>query len=184
MLLGGSVLLSGCITIPNRTGLNRLSPAAFSATNTGVVVLSYGAPGRCLTKSTVLTVHDQASGRGVKPEIQLFVDAVNMHKSDFAEHYGAVSAFQLAPGTYFLHPAVLALNVSVSKSPTFVFDVRAGETTYAGELFMTRSCGYQNAFVIRDQYDRDIALAREKNPAIEGRPVVKRLLRPGADVNY
>ncbi|CAA9366417.1 MAG: hypothetical protein AVDCRST_MAG68-4888 [uncultured Gemmatimonadetes bacterium] len=45
---------------------------------------------------------------------------------------------------------------------------------------------YQNSleaqFFVRDQYERDMAVARAKNPAFGLRTVVKRLLRAGTPV--
>jgi hypothetical protein len=97
--------------------------------------------------------------------------------SDFQEYHGNVSALQLPAGTYYLSPWMRIGENRIT--PTFVFDVRAGETTYAGELFMTSACTLETYFVLRDQYDRDISVARKKNPAIDTRPMVKRLLRLG-----
>ena len=61
-------------------------------------------------------------------------------------------------------------------TPAFRFEVRAGETSYLGELFMPRSCTLLTAFEVRDQFARDIGLAAAKNPAVTWHPPVRRLL--------
>jgi hypothetical protein len=177
-LLAASVLV-GCSARGSRTGVGKLSPAAFSETGTGVVVLSVGAANSRVAYQTGVTVFDQATRRPVKPNIGIWVDSF-AENSDFPTHHGTVNALRLPPGSYYLAP--WRLSVTPRTTPTFEFDVHAGETTYAGELYMTWAGSREASFAIRDQYDRDVALAREKNPAIEARPVVKRLLRVGMPI--
>ena len=179
-LLAASVVLSGCSARGSRSGVGKLSPAAFSEADMGVVVLSVGTAGSRVAYMTALTVSDQATRRRVKPNVEIWVDSF-AENSDFPEYHGTVNALRLPPGTYYLAP--WRMSVTPRTTPTFVFDVRAGETTYVGELYMTWIGAREAAFAIRDRYDRDIAFAREKNPGIAARPVVKRLLRVGEPIS-
>lgn len=176
VLLCVTLSTSSCVTFPNWTGVARLSPEAFTATNTGVVLFSTGAPGRCLEKATHLEVYDQAARKRVHGRL-IAVDS-RFFKSDFETHQGLVHALGFPPGTYSLVPRMIT-PVDPIDVPSFQFDVRAGETTYVGELLMVQSCWTTNVFVIRDRYERDVALAMQKNPAIGGRPIGKSLMRPG-----
>jgi hypothetical protein len=131
---------------------------------------------RRANNQTMLMVFDPASRRLVEPDVHIWVDSKE-EPSDFSEFHGIVNAVRLPPGSYDLMPGTL--NATVRSRPRFLFDVRAGETTYAGELHMSWNSEREALFTIRDRYDRDIAVAKEKNPAVEARPVVKRLFRAG-----
>ena len=179
LLLATSVLVSACGSLPNRASVETLSPAAFSAANTGVVVLSTGAPQHCISTATMLSVRDLSTRRVVESVPGIPVD-VYVHKSDFAGHHGMVNALQLVPGSYYLTPSVLNPYVRTVTAPTFQFEVRAGETTYVGELFMTQGCALNTSFVVNDQYERDMRVASQKNPAVSKRTPVKRLMKRGA----
>lgn len=172
-------LLSACGTLSNKTGVDTLPPSALGAPNTGVVVLSAGAPERCVSQATFLSVRQLETRKVVDSVPSIGVD-VYVHKSDFDDHHGTVNAIALPAGTYYLTPSTANPYVRTISAPTFEFDVKPGETTYVGELFMTRACALDKSFEVRDRFDRDIALAAKKSAAIGGRTPVKRLLRPGA----
>ena len=174
--LAVSVVLSACAPRVGTSAVGKLSPAAFTDANTGVVVFSVSAQERRSDNQTMLMVFDQASHRPIEPDVRIWVDSKE-EPSDFSEYHGIVNAVRLPPGSYVLMPGTL--NATVRSRPTFLFDVRAGETTYAGELHMSWNSQREAVFTIRDRHDRDIAVAREKNPAVEARRVVKRLLRAG-----
>lgn len=182
VLIVASMFASACGTLPNRAGVGRLAPAAFTEAEVGVVVFSTGAPGRCIHLSTFMEVFELASGNRVGAPLVPVDPYVN--RSDFPDHHGAVNALRLPAGSYYLSPRVANPSYHSDEKPTFVFNVYAGETSYAGQLFMPHSCSLVTAFEIRDEYDRDIALALQRNPAIGTRPVVRRLMRgraPGED---
>jgi len=172
-------LLSACGTISNKTGIESLPTTAFSASNTGVVLLSAGAPEYCVSQATFLSIRESATKKVVESVPSIGVD-VYVHKSDFADHHGTVNAFQLPPGSYYLTPSVANPYIHTLSAPTFEFDVKAGETTYVGELFMTRACALNTSFEVRDRFDRDMALAMKKNAVVAGRTPIKRLLKAGA----
>jgi hypothetical protein len=169
--------LAGCASLyPNLAGVGKLPAAAFTASETGVVVFSAGAASRCYMLPTYVVVSAEDRHTSVARIPMISVDA-QLVKSDFRDHQGSLSALQLPAGAYYLTPTVLNPTVQTTRRPTFAFDVRAGETVYAGELFMPRSCAAETTFAVRDQYERDIALATERNPALGTRPVTKRLMR-------
>ena len=179
LCLATLLLASACGSLPNKTSVEALAPAAFGASNTGVVVLSAGAPEHCISTSTALSLRDGSTGKVVESVPAIPVD-VYVHKSDFAGHHGTVNALQLAPGSYYLTPSILNPYVRTVSAPTFQFEVRAGETTYVGELFMTRACALTTSFVVNDRYERDMRVAAQKNPAVAKRAAVKRLMTRGA----
>jgi len=174
MLLATSVV-SGCVARVGTSSVGKLSPDAFTDANTGVVLLSVGAREARANNQTMLLVFDRANRRLV-PDLDIWMDS-REEPSDFPEYHGTVNAVRLPPGSYSLTPATV--NFTTQTWPTFLLEVRAGETTYAGELYMTWNGEREALFTVRDRYDRDLAVARAKNPAVEARPVVKRLLRAG-----
>jgi hypothetical protein len=172
-LLASAALLTGCRH--GRSAVEKLSPATLNASDSGVVVLTLGTD----TKHkhyTELWLYESETKRPARPRPELIMDLIGM-RGDFEGHHGSVNAFPLAPGRYYLQP--FRHLVTARQLPTFEFEVRAGETTYLGELFLVYRSSREGNFLIRDHYERDMAVARAKNPAFGSRPVVKRLLRVG-----
>ncbi len=169
-------LWSGCGTVPNYASVARVPGAALTSQQEGVVLMSSGAPEHCMSMATFLKVFDATSKTVVEGGPLIPVDGY-IYKSEFADHHGTVNGFALPPGRYFVAPWVANPYVKAIKIPAFGFDVRPGETTYIGELFMTRSCGLNTTFLVRDEYDRDVRLATEKNPLVAQRVPVKRLMQ-------
>jgi hypothetical protein len=178
-LLAVSVLLAGCAPRVGSSGVGKLSPTAFTDASTGVVVFSVSASEARADNQTMLMVFDQASSRPVEGA-RIWIDSKE-DPSDFPDVHGTLNALRLPPGTYRLMPATV--NVTARLRPTYLLDVRAGETTYAGELYMSSTSPLESTFFVRDRYDRDIAVASQQNPAVMARPVVKRLLRAGGSIN-
>ena len=152
-----------------------MSSSALSSSQSGVVLLTTGAPEHCISMATFLKVFDLASKKATaSPLIPVDVYA---NKSEFADHHGTVNAVSLPPGSYYVSPWTANPYVTPIKTPSFAFEVRPGETTYVGELYMTRSCGLSTTFVVRDQYERDVKVASDKNPLFLQRTPVKRLMQ-------
>jgi hypothetical protein len=68
--------------------------------------------------------------------------------------------------------------------PIFKFAVLPGETVYLGEFFMSVSCALDDRIVIRDAYDRDVALAIKQDPEFARRPVTRRLMTFERSLHY
>jgi hypothetical protein len=85
-------------------------------------------------------------------------------QSDFADHFGALSALSLPPGRYVI-TAEWSNPVSqpTSQVPAWSFDVVAGQTVYIGEIWRTTPCQLGANLVLRDNYERDVALAAKFN---------------------
>lgn len=146
----------------------------FDKTDTGVVVLSTGAATHCVSEATHLVTYDAASRKPTNAAV-VFVDNY-VHKSEFPGHHGTVNAIHFQPGSYYFAPRITNPFTQTVKAPEFPFVVNAGETVYLGEIFMPKSCSLTTTFVVKDQEARDMKVARERNPAIDRRSVVKRLL--------
>jgi len=174
-------LLAGCGSMDNRTGADRLPEAALNGKDKGVLVLSTGAPERCVSMSTFLKIIDAKTGSAPDSTDLIGVD-VYIHKSDFSDHHGTINAVALPPGRYELRPWLANPYFVPTVTPNYVIEISAGELIYGGEVFMPKACSSNTAFVIRDRFDRDIELAIAKNPALAGRPIEKRLLLPGRTI--
>lgn len=174
-----STMLTACGSIANKTGVEAFAERAAPSGTSGVVLLSAGAPAHCVSMATFLSVREFATGKVVESVPSIGVD-VYVHKSDYASHHGTLNAMQLPSGVYYLTPSVANPYFKTIQAPTFIFEVKPQEVSYVGELFMTTACGTTSNFVVRDQYDRDVTFAKQRNKGFAERPVVKRLLRPGS----
>ncbi len=172
-----AALLSGCGTLANGASVALVPRTALTAERTGVVLVSTGAPEHCVSMATFLKVFDVTSKKPVDGSPLVPVD-VYVNKSEFSDHHGTINGLVLPVGNYYVSPWTANPYVTPIKTPAFGFEVRPGETTYIGELFMTRSCGLNTTFVVKDEYDRDIRLAMEKNPLLAQRTPIKRLMQP------
>lgn len=169
-----AMALAGCATGKNISSVDVLPASAFEASGKGIVLFSAGAPAHCMSTSTFLIPYEAATNKPPPNSFMIPVDSFAV-KSDFADHHGTISALSLSPGKYFLSPTIANPYVTAYETPKFGFDVVAGETTYLGELFMTRSCSLNNSYVVRDAYLRDVELAAKRNPAFTRVKPVKRL---------
>jgi hypothetical protein len=179
-VLWSASLLIGCGTMANRAGVGLLPAETVSQPDTGVVLFSVGAPDHCVSTATFLSVVGE-SNQGPFKSPPIGVD-VYVHKSEFADHHGLVNAIAYPAGKYYFAPHIANPYVSNRQTPTFHFEVVPGELTYIGELFMEQSCALNGRFEIRDQFDRDVAMARAKNATLMSRPVVKRLMQLGQPI--
>ncbi len=167
--------LTACGTMDNRASVAAVPAAAFASPTAGVAIFSTGAPDHCIATATFLRVFDAHTRKTVDSAPLIPVD-VYVNKSEFSDHHGAVNAIALPAGDYYLSPWMANPYLVAVKIPEFTFSIGAGETVYLGEVFMPVSCSRSTAFVITDQFERDIPLATAKNPAVAGHAPVKRLL--------
>ena len=175
------IALSGCGTMSNKSSVEFLSPLAVSAENTGIIVLSVGAPQHCVSTATFLSLHEATTRQPVPRVPTIGVDAY-VHKSDFANHHGTLNALELLPGNYYFTPVIANPYIRMVSTPKFEFDVKAGETKYIGELYMTKSCGLSTKFQVRDQFTRDMRLVAQKNPPLAERNISRQLLRSNSAI--
>jgi len=96
-------------------------------------------------------------------------------KSDFPDHQGNLNVFKVKPGNYHLYPFPVNPHLAPVRVPKAEFSLQPGETVYLGEFFMPVACGFYNVTEFRDQESRDMALLRERNPALAARTISKRL---------
>lgn len=169
----GVALLAGCGTLQNRNGAEML-PAAEITDGASFVVLSAGAPEKCIATSTFLRLKAATEPYNSKDIALLSVDGYSV-KSDFADHHGNLHAVKLAPGQYYVAAWIANPYVSPVRVQKAEFTVGAGEVVYLGEYFMPVSCVWNPVVVWRDQQDRDLKLLAQKNPALASRSVTKRI---------
>lgn len=164
-----AVLCGGCGMVPNRYSAAKLDLSA--RPEEAVALLSAGAPERCITNATQLELRQDGRFSNVA---YLPVDNYAV-PSDFTTHHGYLHAVRLSPGRYYLSPHIANPYVTIKKVPRIDFTVSAGEVVYLGEFFLVQSCGSENLAELRDREERDLALLREKNPALAAAPIVKRI---------
>lgn len=172
--------LVGCGAMKNHAAVEFIPAAALSSDRAGVVIFSTGAPNDCVANPTLAFVYDGDTKKRVAGAPWTSIDLYSI-KSEFQDHYGTVNAIVLPAGRYYILPEPGNTFVTTIKTPEFSFNVQSGETTYLGELFMTRSCALHTRFIVRDQYARDVGMASEKNPVFLQRTPVKRLFQPPQD---
>lgn len=157
----------------------KLAVAELADPQKGVALYSLGALSSCTAAVTGVRFVDRSAGKLAFDGPSLFIDN-RWEKSDFSDHHGTVGALALPAGKYYLTPWIVNPFVVAKNRLEFSFDIVAGETTYIGELFMPKSCATSTSFVVRDQYERDMALILQMNAHLSERVAVKRLMRNAA----
>jgi len=174
-IAAGAALLAavaGCAT-PDYSP-SALTPAQFADPSRGVVLVSTGAVERCIGAAMWAPIYDARTETMVAGHPLLPIDATR--QSDFPDHFGALSALMLPPGRYVI-TAEWSNPVSqpTTPVPAWSFDVVAGETTYIGEVWRTTPCQLGAQLVLRDNYERDVALAAKFNTGFITQPPRKAL---------
>jgi hypothetical protein len=155
----------------NYASVSLIPEESFNQKQTGMIVLSTGAPESCITSSTYLTLINLGTEEEIK---NIPVDYYSI-ESEFDDHIGFLSALALPPGKYALRPFI-ANPYIFAHHPRFEFEVVAGKAIYLGEFFMLRSCSLSNRFVFRDNYDRDMKRAIKLNPGFANKAIEKRII--------
>ena len=153
---------------------SRLSASQLADGSRGVVLVSTGAVERCVGAAMWAPIY-VASTQSLVPDHPLLpIDANN--QSDFPDHYGTLSAVSLPAGRYII-TAEWSNPVSepTSKAPAWTFDVVAGQAVYIGEIWRTTPCQLNANLVLRDSYERDLALAGKLNTRFVTQPPRKAL---------
>lgn len=178
VMLAVIFLLSACGSITNKSAVSLIPEKTFSEKESGVVIFSMGATEYCISFATDLILRYLNTTNLVEGMPPMFLDSY-VNKSDFPDHHGTVNALRLNPGKYYFSTGILNPYLHTIQTPNMLFEVLPGETTYLGEVFMPTSCASRNSFEIRDNFDRDMAIAVKINPSINQRVPVKRLMRFG-----
>ena len=171
-IAGFTFLIAACGTI-NYVSIESIQISAFQSKTNGVIIFSLGARNACTSFATGLYIENAMTGERVPGIPAIFVDN-RFQKSDFTDHFGAVDALALPPGNYYFSAGIINPMERTIKAPRFYFEVRPAETTYVGEMYMTISCGDIGQFIVRDQFDRDMQIIAQKNPAALQRVPVNR----------
>lgn len=164
---------TGCASMNNAADPGKLAVADIPA-GSGVMLMSAGAPERCISMGTFLNLFRDDGGGRLTPIRLLAVDAYVL-KSDFTTHQGNVHALVLEQGSYVLTPTIANPYFTPTEVPRARFTVTPGTIVYIGEYFLTRSCSAMTYAEIRDQGSRDLAIATFKNPGLARLPVVTQL---------
>jgi len=163
---------AGCAT-PDYSP-SALTPAQFADPSRGVVLVSTGAVERCVSAAMWAPIYDARSETMAAGHPLVPIDATR--QSDFPDHFGALSALSLPPGRYVI-TAEWSNPVSqpTSQVPAWSFDVVAGQAVYIGEIWRTTPCQLGANLVLRDNYERDVALAAKFNTRFITQPPRKAL---------
>lgn len=153
---------------------SKLAGAQFADPARGIVLVSTGAKERCVAGAMWAPIYDArtkdlAPGKPVVP-----IDA--NRESDYGDHYGTLSAVSLPAGRYVITTEWANPSAEpASGVPAFAFDVVAGQSVYIGELWRNTGCQAWTYYELRDNFERDVALADKLNTAFIAHPPRKAL---------
>ena len=153
---------------------SRLAGPQFADPASGVVLVSTGAVERCVAGAMWAPIYDARTKEMVPGHPLLPIDANK--ESGFGDHYGTLSALSLPAGRYIV-TAEWANPVSEPAGgvPAWTFDVVAGQSVYIGEIWRATPCQGSVAITVRDNFDRDVALAEKLNTGFIAHPPKKAL---------
>ena len=171
--LSATVLAAGCASVS--TSVRALTPAQLADPARGTIVVSTGAAERCTASGAWAPIYDAATHKLAAGSPVVPID--EQSDSDYADHYGTLSALSLPAGRYLMtvestNPGYFDIDV-----PTFAFEVVAGQTRYLGSLLRATPCGKAANFVLLDRYDADVALATHLNAALAARAPERALMQ-------
>lgn len=153
---------------------SKLSAGQFTDPSRGIVLVSTGARERCVAGAMWAPIYDArtkelAPGHPIVP-----IDAIS--ESDYPDHYGTLSAVALPAGRYVITTEWANPSAEpASGVPAFTFDVVAGQSVYIGELWRDTKCQLWTYYELRDNFERDMALADKLNTAFIAHPPKKAL---------
>lgn len=171
------ILLSGCGALPNIHDPARIVDGT-PAQGAGIVILSTRVDHPCSLgtgKSTFLKIMPEGMPFSGPEKAALSVDS-SFLKSDFVGYHGKLHAVSLAPGNYYLAPALAQPNIVPLKVPQAEFSVAAGEVVYLGQYYMSSHCGLKGAGRFIDQREKDMEFLAKKNPELAKQKIVTRVL--------
>jgi hypothetical protein len=173
-LLASLASLGGCASLDYKLAPENADASAL-ARGSAIVIASGGAPQQCISAATGMTVAPAGSHFGKDGVIGFNVDSY-VFKSDFTDHYGTLSVFQIEPGAYEVYPYTQNPMLMQTRIPKAQFTVAAGEMVYIGEFFAVSGCGPGESRVqVRDEEARDTSLLRSRNPGFRDIGITKRI---------
>ncbi len=168
-----TLVISGCGTMTNRWAPEQIDTSSLT-NGSGIVILSTGAPDKCVSTSTALRIQPVGSKKGQNVIAGAPVDVYAI-ESDFSDHHGFLHAIALPAGHYQAYPEIANPYVKARRVDKAEFSVNPGEVVYIGEYFMPVACTFNTVSEFRDRQSRDLSLLRTKNPKLAEFPVSKRL---------
>ena len=140
-----------------------------------IVVMSAGSTDRCMINAASVRVSRDGDRWHLNIEQMVVANGV-AEKSLFADHQGTVVVFHLPPGRHYVFPWPLNGALTPNHVPRTDFTVSAGDVVYLGEVFIDSGCSLTVHVSYHDEFERDMAILKARNPAFAQAPVVKRLL--------
>lgn len=175
-----ALLLSSCAIWSNPGAVSKIPDNALTSKDTGIMIMSSGAREACTISTTHAHLFERTTDRPIK---SLNINHTSV-RSEFDTHHGGVSAFALEPGSYYFFPSRALTPHDLTEldpmmettSDALAFEIKGGETIYLGELYMPTECSSKAQYIVRDQYERDMAFIRKERPSLLVRAPVKRPL--------
>ena len=168
------LLAAGCVTVP---------PTGAPTAQSGTLLLSLGSAGKMTASSHTLYIENvQTHQRFSLTYKQKAPIAESERDFDDARGNGVVIAASLPPGNYELqnftsfqsgYPDMFTFESALDGHVPFT--IRAREASYIGEYLAHQSRGIMY-FIVSDQSERDLAIARRKHVAIDPRELDYQIL--------
>lgn len=160
--LFAGALAAGCAS--TSTAVKSLTPAQLADPARGTILVGTAAAQRCASTGSWAPIYDAATHKLAAGTPVVPID--EHPDSDYPDHYGTLSALSLPPGRYLMTVEATNPGVEDIEVPTFAFEVVAGHARYLGTLTRMTRCGTLARFAVIDNYDVDVALAAQRNPAL------------------
>lgn len=194
-LIISAIFLASCAsTFSNLTSIKKLKVNSIKD-GESIVIFSTGAPKACLVSSIDIQLlnQDKKLDSLNKPYVVAGFLAPNVARSlrgpvftgtnyqikpDFETHHGYLHAKRIKAGEYYFYPYSAVLDFP--NTPKANFSVKANETVYLGEYFLTPTCKInkfpKGGIFVNNKFDRDMNKAQELNPNIDYFNVVQRIM--------
>ncbi|HBA85928.1 MAG TPA: hypothetical protein DCZ95_17735 [Verrucomicrobia bacterium] len=141
---------------------------------TGIAIISTGAKESSISFARNLVISGTNSEKAIA---SLPMDNALL-KSHFPDHSGFVHVIPLKQGVYDISLVILNdYYVAKNPYPLPIFEIKAGETVYLGEVFLS-SGKADSIYEINNQADRDLALVEAANPDLNKSDVTIRVIKP------
>ncbi|MBV9991785.1 MAG: hypothetical protein JOZ72_10875 [Alphaproteobacteria bacterium] len=148
--------------------------AAAAAEEEGTLVMAIGTTGAQITSAQLLYKRSGASIPILLPYLGYSTEGLFGDRPEFSDgESGVVRIKKFPPGTYefyFLNFGNHLHTWSADRHFSLPFTIEAGKTTYLGDFAAVPLVADDEAvgayFLVTDKHERDIAIARRKDPAL------------------